>query len=81
MWDATLADNAGHCLIVKVEDVVIGGSDPTNGDGANTNIRAYKLCEPLGPRLVQPVHGPSSLGNLLRGARMGTEEIGNHEGE
>jgi hypothetical protein len=37
-------NNSGHCLVVKVEDVTIGGSEPTNN--GNGNIRAYRLCEP-----------------------------------
>jgi hypothetical protein len=49
-------NNSGHCLVVKVEDVTIGGSGPTNN--GNGNIRAYRLCEPAVPGSCLPFTVP-----------------------
>jgi Flp pilus assembly protein TadG len=38
-------NNSGHCLIIKVTDVQIGGSGPNNGS-PDSNLRAVKLCDP-----------------------------------
>jgi hypothetical protein len=51
-------NNSGHCLVVQVQDVQIGGSDPTDTDGANGNIRAYRLCEPSVPGSCNPFKVP-----------------------
>jgi Flp pilus assembly protein TadG len=52
-------NNAGHCMVVKVVDVTIGGSDPTNDQGVNGNIRAYRLCEPAVPGSCLPFTVPA----------------------
>ncbi len=36
--------NSGHCMVVEVVDVQVGGTDPGGGD-PNSNLRAVKLCD------------------------------------
>ena len=37
-------NNSGHCMILQPVEVQIGGSHP--GGGMDSNVRAYKLCDP-----------------------------------
>ena len=37
-------NNSGHCMILQPVEVQIGGSHP--GGGIDSNVRAYKLCDP-----------------------------------
>jgi hypothetical protein len=37
--------NSGHCMVVEVVDVQVGGTNPGQGD-PNSNLRAVKLCDP-----------------------------------
>ena len=37
-------NNSGHCIILQPVEVQIGGSHP--GGGIDSNVRAFKLCDP-----------------------------------
>jgi hypothetical protein len=50
-------NNSAHCLVVDYVDQAIGGSAPGQGD-PNSNIRAYKLCEPSVPSTCAPITVP-----------------------
>jgi Flp pilus assembly protein TadG len=50
-------NNSAHCLVVDYVDTQIGGSRPGQGD-PNSNIRAYKLCEPSVPSTCAPISVP-----------------------
>jgi len=50
-------NNSSHCLVVDYVDIQIGGSGPTNGP-SNSNIRAYKLCEPTSASTCAPINVP-----------------------
>lgn len=50
-------NNSGHCLVVEYVDVAIGGSGPGQGD-PNSNLRAYKLCEPTEATTCAPINVP-----------------------
>jgi Flp pilus assembly protein TadG len=49
-------NNSGHCLVLQPVEVKIGGSHP--GGGTDSNVRAYKLCEPSIPGSCDPVNVP-----------------------
>jgi len=52
-------NNSGHCLAVKIVKVQIGGSGPGHGD-PSSNIRAVKLCDPIGvPGSCAPISVPN----------------------
>jgi hypothetical protein len=51
-------NNSGHCLIVQVADVQIGGTDPGNGD-PNSNVRAVKLCDQAVSGSCDPISVPN----------------------
>jgi Flp pilus assembly protein TadG len=38
-------NNSGHCMVVQVTNVQVGGTNPGQGD-PNSNLRAVKLCDP-----------------------------------
>jgi Flp pilus assembly protein TadG len=50
-------NNSGHCLILQPVEVRIGGSQPGTGS-PNSNVRAYKLCEPSIPGSCNPIAVP-----------------------
>jgi Flp pilus assembly protein TadG len=50
-------NNSGHCLVVEVVDVQIGGSGPGGGD-PNSNLRAVALCNPEISGSCDPVAVP-----------------------
>ena len=50
-------NNSSHCLVVDYVDIQIGGSGPGGGD-PNSNIRAYKLCEPTVASTCAPISVP-----------------------
>jgi hypothetical protein len=50
-------NNSGHCLIVEVVDVQVGGSGPGGGD-PNSNLRAIALCDPAINGSCDPVNVP-----------------------
>jgi hypothetical protein len=50
-------NNSGHCLVVEFVDIAIGGGGPGQGD-PNSNIRAYKLCEPTVASTCAPINVP-----------------------
>jgi len=63
-WDAIVngpcgqappGGNEGHCLVVQIVDVAIGGSDPGTGEGVGSNIRAYRLCDSLVSGSCRPI--------------------------
>jgi Flp pilus assembly protein TadG len=49
--------NSGHCLVVDYVDLQVGGSRPGEGD-PNSNIRAYKLCDPAIAGSCDPIQVP-----------------------
>ena len=49
-------NNSGHCMILQPVEVQIGGSHP--GGGVDSNVRAYKLCEPSIAGSCSPVNVP-----------------------
>jgi Flp pilus assembly protein TadG len=51
-------NNSGHCLIVEVVDVQIGGTHPGGGD-PNSNLRAVKLCDQAVTGSCDPVNVPN----------------------
>jgi Flp pilus assembly protein TadG len=52
-------NNSGHCLIVEVVDVQIGGTNPGGGGDPNSNLRAVKLCDPVVTGSCAPVTVPT----------------------
>ncbi len=50
-------NNSGHCVILQPVEVQIGGSHP--GGGIDSNIRAYKLCDPTIVGSCSPVNVPN----------------------
>jgi hypothetical protein len=51
-------NNSGHCLVVDyVDQFVPGGSGPGEGD-PDSNIRAYRLCEPTEASTCDPISVP-----------------------
>ena len=52
-------NNSGHCMVVQVVEVQVGGTDPGHGD-PNSNVRAVKLCDPTVSRSCDPISVPST---------------------
>ncbi len=50
-------NNSGHCLILQPVELRIGGIAPGGGN-PNSNVRAYKLCEPTIPGSCSPITVP-----------------------
>jgi len=46
-------NNSGHCIILQPVEVQIGGSHP--GGGIDSNVRAFKLCDPSIQDSCKPV--------------------------
>jgi hypothetical protein len=51
------ANNSGHCMVVEVVKVKLGGSGPGLGD-PESNIKAFKLCDPTIPKSCDPIQVP-----------------------
>ncbi|MEX0983731.1 MAG: hypothetical protein WD096_01635, partial [Actinomycetota bacterium] len=50
-------NNSGHCMVVEFVRVRIGGSGPGEGN-PDSNLRAYKLCEPTIASTCAPIVVP-----------------------
>jgi hypothetical protein len=51
-------NNSGHCMIVEVVDVQVGGGGPGSGD-PNSNLRAVKLCDQAVAGSCDPISVPN----------------------
>jgi hypothetical protein len=51
-------NNSGHCLIVEVVNVQLGGTHP-GGGSEDSNLRAVKLCDPSVTTSCDPVSVPT----------------------
>jgi Flp pilus assembly protein TadG len=66
-WDAVTGrpcgtppsgNNSGHCMVVEIVDVQVGGGGPGSGD-PNSNLRAVKLCDQAVAGSCDPISVPN----------------------